>query len=293
MTAVSVYTRTPLADEAWGRLVAGDMSIFKKIYPQLGKAGMWDEIKDLPGVTTANYSSSADETLAGDPRSNRPGGSAEIFIPHLGGILEYFLYGIQDALRPREAASSYAPGAPGGVPPPSGSCSQGSGYCNPDWLRANVDCLQNDPNRALNASTICQAESSSNEMVINDSCLRCDDSQDNDGDGLVDLDDPDCDSNNFSWGSGVATTDYSVGLFQINLHPRTGRCPDAWADYPSGITSDQRRIWCKVSDQAALNSCVTHYQNPMNNIEMMCTLSNGGSRFGIHWSGTANYCGVY
>lgn len=99
--ALSVYTKTPKINNLWYQTVFGDMSVYKRIFPQImtGKSATLD----LPGVTTAKYESDdADATvLAGDPDNNRPGARAEIFIPHLGGIQEYFLKGIQTALRPK------------------------------------------------------------------------------------------------------------------------------------------------------------------------------------------------
>lgn len=121
--ALSVYTHTPKINELWYRTVFGDMSIFKRMLPQsmTGPA----QTLDLPGVTTAKYETTdADATaLAGDPDNNRSGSRAEIFIPHLGGIQEYFLKGIQKALRPKDI---------GGSDPVSGITTPGSGEINCD-----------------------------------------------------------------------------------------------------------------------------------------------------------------
>lgn len=105
---LSVFTKTPKINEVWERLVSGEMGIFKRIYPfDLSRKS---QILDLPGVTTANYSSSGDKTLAGDPRNQRSGNRAEIFISHLGGVYEYFLKGIQTALRPKDLAETVVSG---------------------------------------------------------------------------------------------------------------------------------------------------------------------------------------
>lgn len=120
--ALSVYTHTPKINELWYRTVFGDMSIFKRIFPQSlsGKS----QTLDLPGVTTAKYESTSGETvLAGDPDNNRAGSRAEIFIPHLGGVQEYFLKGIQKMLRPKDV---------GGSSPVSGVTTPGSGEINCD-----------------------------------------------------------------------------------------------------------------------------------------------------------------
>lgn len=105
--ALSVYTKTPEINEIWERLVFGGQSIVKRIFPR-DLAGN-SQLLDLPGVTNAKYSSSATKTLAGEPDNNRSGEKAEIYVPHLGGIYEYFLKGMQTALRPKgygEAAIS-------------------------------------------------------------------------------------------------------------------------------------------------------------------------------------------
>ena len=99
--ALSVYTKTPKINNLWYQTVFGSMSVFKRIFPSAlsGKS----QTLDLPGVTTAKYESNDTDAkvLAGDPKNNRSGEKAEIFIPHLGGIQEYFLKGIQTALRPK------------------------------------------------------------------------------------------------------------------------------------------------------------------------------------------------
>lgn len=114
--ALSVYTKTPKINELWSRTVFGAQSVYKRFFPQImtGKSATLD----LPGVTTAKYESDDNDAtvLAGDPDNNRSGDRAEIFIPHLGGIQEYFLKGIQTALRPKgitggSSGSNPAPGS--------------------------------------------------------------------------------------------------------------------------------------------------------------------------------------
>lgn len=265
MTAVSVYTRTPEGESVWERLVSGPGSVFKKIYPKIGVAGMFEEIKDLPGVTSdARYSSSADETLAGDPRSNRPGERAEIFIPHLGGIYEYFLKGIQDALRPKEAKSSFPPG----YPPTGGTCQQGTGYCSQEHLLSFFD---NNALYAGNASQICQKESGSYPFALNKRCLI------------------------------GKSYDYSVGLFQINLVPiprydangnliglNEGRCPGAFVTDISLVQPP----FCIIKDADKLDACVENYFRPEINIQKAYELSNGGATWSGHWKTNANACGI-
>lgn len=102
-TGLSLYTDTPNIEELWERYVNGEMSTFKRIYPKVGEGRPVTEIKDIPADTKISYSSNATETNAGDPNRSRPGTNASLYIPHLGSIYDYFLKGIQKALRPKDA----------------------------------------------------------------------------------------------------------------------------------------------------------------------------------------------
>ncbi|GEM_PF-1809942 len=102
-TGLSLYTNTPNIEELWERYVNGEMSTFKRIYPKVGEGRPVTEIKDIPADTKISYSSNATETNAGDPNRSRPGTNASLYIPHLGSIYDYFLKGIQKALRPKDA----------------------------------------------------------------------------------------------------------------------------------------------------------------------------------------------
>lgn len=107
---MSVQTNTPRADNIWGRLVDGGMSVFRRIFPRVDETGPLDEIKDIPAKSTGTYAStnlgsslevSGTATLAGKPTMGRLGGSAQVFFPHYGSVHDYFLKGIQLALRPK------------------------------------------------------------------------------------------------------------------------------------------------------------------------------------------------
>lgn len=76
---------SPLLEELNKNLVVGDQSVFKRIYPKNLPA----EIKEIP--STADYTTSA--------------GPAKLYFPHLGTIYDYFMKGIQKALRPFMAGS--------------------------------------------------------------------------------------------------------------------------------------------------------------------------------------------
>lgn len=99
-TALSIYVGTPKVQEVWERLVDGSQSIFKRFYPKVGVGRPVEEIEDIPAETQISYSSSADQTFAGNPDAQRPGSNAKLYFPHLGSIYDYFLKGIQKALRP-------------------------------------------------------------------------------------------------------------------------------------------------------------------------------------------------
>jgi hypothetical protein len=177
----------------------------------------------------------------------------------------------------------------GPLPPGEDVCKvASSGYCSEEYLSSF---LPPNPQYARVASHICRRESGGGPTAINDNCLRCDDGVDNDLDGKIDLQDPDCDSND---GRPVpsrdATADYSVGLFQHNLHPNGLGCPGAWEPSSTAalikggaLTPRQEFIWCKVKDQAALNTCVSQYQDPDFNIQQMVMRACPGGN--CDWSG--------
>lgn len=93
-------TSTPLADKVWTKLVAGSAGVFRRMFPQLGPTGVFGGLYDMPAGTNVKISSNADETFAGDPNNQKSGSNAQIYFPHIGGIKEYFLTGIQTLLRP-------------------------------------------------------------------------------------------------------------------------------------------------------------------------------------------------
>ena len=98
--AMALQNHTPSSNEIWERLVNGGASAFKRIFPKIGPGSPVAELKDLPASTQVTYTSSS-QVMAGDPAKNRSGENAQLFFPHLGGVYEYFLKGIQTALRPK------------------------------------------------------------------------------------------------------------------------------------------------------------------------------------------------
>lgn len=87
---LSTTSKIPMVDDIWSRLVAGPMAVFKRIFPKTNTEGSVGQIIDIPGSTNITYSGS------GITQSN-----TDLKIPHIGGISEYFLKGIQTALRPK------------------------------------------------------------------------------------------------------------------------------------------------------------------------------------------------
>ena len=209
IVSLDTTTKTPLANEVWARLVEGDQSVFKRFYPKVGEGSPVDEILDIPASSTVTYERSDGGTI----NVRGPDGSTsspEIYFPHIGGIYEYFLMGIQTALRPKGMGSGPLSGNlidPGTV---SSSCSEGSGLCS---VSALLPYFGNDMLAATKASIICNCESGSSPTAMNTGCLT---------------------------GSSV---DYSIGLFQINL---LAHCANAFSSYtwdpPSCTVASEQRL---------------------------------------------------
>lgn len=139
---------------------------------------------------------------------------------------------------------------------------------------------------AEEAAVICYKESGGVPDRLNDACTYSNNGIDDDEDGLIDLVDPDYDN---------ATSDYSVGLFQINL-VITGRCPggDGISSYEPGPPAT-----CEVSSQQNLDLCQAHFsQNATdpaiidgeNGILWAVDRSNDGENWSA-WA-AATFCGI-
>ncbi|MBU0572654.1 hypothetical protein KKE18_03115 [Patescibacteria group bacterium] len=109
---LSVITKTPKVNEIWARTVAGPSSIFKRIFPKIGEGGAILGLLDIPGATNVTYSGDG-LVYAGNPGNERSGESAELYFPHVGGVSEYFLKGIQTILRPKGFGEQILSGQPG------------------------------------------------------------------------------------------------------------------------------------------------------------------------------------
>lgn len=91
MFTSKVNTTTPFADQVWSNLVAGGSSVFRRIFPKVN-TGSLGSLIDYPTVTTAQYSATGAQITPT---------TGELYLPHMGGVSEYFLKGIQTMLRPK------------------------------------------------------------------------------------------------------------------------------------------------------------------------------------------------
>lgn len=140
-------TKTPWANELFSTMVADSGSTFRKIYPKVGQGAPVSCIADIPTVTGVTY----DPDIGGKTQvplggtiefktksfpEDSGGDSTQLTFPHLGSIYEYFLKGIQTALRPKgyggeqpisgQNCTNISCGElPKGLPKASGSCIQG------------------------------------------------------------------------------------------------------------------------------------------------------------------------
>ena len=104
---IKTKTKTPNADEIFNETVAGTGSTFRKIFPKVEEGAPVSCIADMPTVTDVTYT--ATNTLKGGDSEfsvgrypeDGAGDSPQLTFPHVGSVYEYFLKGIQTALRPK------------------------------------------------------------------------------------------------------------------------------------------------------------------------------------------------
>ena len=250
LVSLSVLTKTPLADDVWSRTVAGPSAIFKRIFPKVGPGGAILRILDIPAATKVTYTGA---DFAGNPGNQRSGESAELYFPHIGGVSEYFLKGIQTILRPKGFGEQIISGSEPGHT--VGTCQTGFGPCSVENL---LPYFGNDLTKATNASMVCHLESGGNSNALNNRCLT-------------------------SYPPGSRTYDYSVGLFQINLlaHCAGDAFDSGWGPPP----------YCTILDQAKVNSCKIKYSDPDENIRYAVQLSRNGTTW-TPWKAAAILCGL-
>lgn len=144
--------RTPLANKAWTKLVAGSTGIFRKMFPKIGgDNNAFEGIIDMPASTPVSYSNETGGVLyVGNPTSQMSGAGAQLYFPHIGGIKEYFLTGIQTLLRPEGI----------GVQPV---------FCKGDECKeANGNPFQTNPVVTPGTSEICSQSCNKNALAMID-----------------------------------------------------------------------------------------------------------------------------
>lgn len=103
---IDLTTQSPELDNIWENTVAGAGSTFRRIFPKVEEGAPVSCIADIPGVSNANYGLNSESSSSVKILNVlNPGGSTastpQIYFPHLGSVYEYFLKGIQTALRPK------------------------------------------------------------------------------------------------------------------------------------------------------------------------------------------------
>ena len=95
--------KIPFADQIWEATTVGQESAFRRIFPKVEEGAPVSCIADIPGVSDVNYLPSSQTNLVGidTPDGRKSPDEAQLFFPHLGTVYEYFLKGIQTALRPQ------------------------------------------------------------------------------------------------------------------------------------------------------------------------------------------------
>lgn len=136
---LKTQSKTPNANEIFDSTVAGTGSTFRKIFPKIEAGAPVSCIADMPTVTDVTYTGTS--TLKkGDTTfdvkrfpEDGAGDNPQLTFPHIGSVYEYFLKGIQTALRPKGYGEPITSGVCNNVkcgelpdlPKGQGSCSLG------------------------------------------------------------------------------------------------------------------------------------------------------------------------
>lgn len=116
---VKTGTKTPNADEIFSTTVADSGSTFRKIFPKVGGGSPVTCIADIPTVTGVTYNAEESQIPTGGSLEfqvkkypeDGGGNTPELTFPHVGSVYEYFLKGIQTALRPKGYGEPITDGA--------------------------------------------------------------------------------------------------------------------------------------------------------------------------------------
>ncbi|MBL7036898.1 hypothetical protein ISR94_03645 [Candidatus Microgenomates bacterium] len=134
---IDTSVKIPNAKEIFKNTTAGDGSTFRKIFPKVQKGAPVECLANIPTVTTAQYKavSGTSEIEVQEPDGTKTDGvDAKVHFPYIGSIYEYFLKGVQTALRPKGYGEPITSGQCGGptcgelpdnLPRGSGTCALG------------------------------------------------------------------------------------------------------------------------------------------------------------------------
>lgn len=141
---IKTGTKTPNAKEIFATTVADSGSTFRKMFPRVGEGAPVECIADIPTVSDVTYNAyGAQKPSAGgitgdqnvkirDYPENAASSGNQLTFPHIGSVYEYFLNGIQTALRPKGYGNPIA----------NGNCDQvDGGDCSFDFNRS-VNAIQ-------------------------------------------------------------------------------------------------------------------------------------------------------
>ncbi len=106
---IKTQTKTPSAQEIFSQTVADSGSTFRKIFPQVSQGAPVSCIASMPTVTGVEYDPTGSQKPGGGSQEFKvkknpedgAGSTPELTFPFIGSIYEYFLKGIQTALRPQ------------------------------------------------------------------------------------------------------------------------------------------------------------------------------------------------
>lgn len=118
--SIKTAVKVPNVDDIFKQTVAGTGSTFRKIFPKVGEGTPVECIADIPTSTDVYYDPTQSESPQGPGsdisfkvRQNPDDGANsqdQLTFPHIGSVYEYFLNGIQTALRPKGYGNPIANG---------------------------------------------------------------------------------------------------------------------------------------------------------------------------------------
>ncbi len=124
--------KIPYGNEIWQNTVVGENSAFRRIFPKVGVGSPVECIADIPGVSTIDYKPDSKTNLIAvdGPTGRQKPDETKLYFPHLGTVYDYFLKGIQTALRPKGYGEPLTNGT-------QCSTTSGTGDCSFDMNKIN------------------------------------------------------------------------------------------------------------------------------------------------------------